>query len=138
MKEIESLRKEREKHYRKKDGTFEVKFFNEDIHYQKDKLFFDIEKTLKEEKNIFKNETNTFKITFQKKEPTCKVYNKDSYAQISWQNYPTLVQKRSIKRRIKVFLIYQYGCNCYRKTNSPSKRRRKLSTEYSIYERQRE
>lgn len=86
MKELKSLRTQREKHFLKEDGSYEVKYFNEDIHYQKDKEYVEINQTIIEDTNDFKNETNTFKISFQKNSPTCKIYKKDIYAQINWEN----------------------------------------------------
>ncbi len=65
MKEIKELRKSREKHYLKNDGTFVAQIFDDDIHYIKNNTFKEIDNTLILKDNYYENKNNNYKIKFK-------------------------------------------------------------------------
>lgn len=66
MKEIKSLRKKREKHFLKSDGTMVAYLFDHDIHYLKDGSYKTIDKNLEETDKFFKNKAGSFNAKFIK------------------------------------------------------------------------
>lgn len=64
MKEIISLRKEREKHYLCEDGTFKAFCYKDDIHYLDNGVYKEIDNTLIKHDNYYINKNNDFKVSF--------------------------------------------------------------------------
>lgn len=68
MKELKYLRKPREKHFLKKDGTFVAKIYNNDVHFLKEGKYEDIDNTITSCDNYFTNKNNFFHTKFAKRE----------------------------------------------------------------------
>jgi len=68
MKELIEKRGPREKYFLKEDGEFLVKVYDEDIHFQTNSTFEEIDNTLIEEKNYITNRKNAYKVTFPKEQ----------------------------------------------------------------------
>lgn len=66
FKEIKSLRRAREKHFLKKDGTMVAQMYAEDIHYLKDGVYEEIDFTFDVQKEEFTNEKNSFRTRLKK------------------------------------------------------------------------
>ena len=68
MKEIEliNLRKKREKHFLQENGNIIAKMYQEDIHFQKDNHYEEIDNTLMEEEDYYYNKNNSYQVSFKK------------------------------------------------------------------------
>jgi len=68
MKEIELVgkRKEREKHFLKKNGIIVANVYDEDIHFKKDGKYEEIDNTLVDMGNYYTNKNNAYSVTFAK------------------------------------------------------------------------
>ncbi len=66
MKEIIDLRKPREKHFLNEDGTYTLYAYDHDVHCLKNGKYVDIDNTIIEQGDCFKNKENGFSISFAK------------------------------------------------------------------------
>ena len=68
MKELEliNLRKKREKHYLQENGDIIVKVFNDDVHYKKGNEYLEIDNTLINENEYYRNKSNDYQAYFKK------------------------------------------------------------------------
>ncbi len=78
MKEIELIRKrkEREKHFLKKNGVIVANVYDEDIHFLNNGIYEEIDNTLIDMGNYYENKNNAYKVIFYKT-------NKDGLTNIS-------------------------------------------------------
>ena len=82
MNEIISLRKPREKHFLNEDGTFTLYAYDHDVHYLKNGKYVDIDNTIIEQQDCFKNKENNFSIRFAKNDENSfllKIEQEDNY-----------------------------------------------------------
>lgn len=63
--EIISKRGKREKHFLQKDGTIVAKIYSDDIHFQKNNKYEEIDNTLIKEGKYYRNKNNSFKVYFK-------------------------------------------------------------------------
>lgn len=68
MNKIELIgkRKEREKHFLKKNGVIVANVYDEDIHFKKDGTYEEIDNTLVDIGNYYTNKNNSYSVTFAK------------------------------------------------------------------------
>jgi len=66
MQEIISKRKSREKHFLNSNGTISVHMYNEAVHYLKNGKWVDIDNTLIDKGEFYKNKSNDFETIFTK------------------------------------------------------------------------
>lgn len=66
--ELVDLRKRREKHFLQKNGDIVVQMYDDDIHYKKDNIYLDINNNLIEEKGLYTNKANDYKVYFKSNE----------------------------------------------------------------------
>ncbi len=64
-KEIKHLRRPREKHFLKKDGTMIAQMYSDDIHYLKNGKYEEIDNTLEKHNHKFINKNNAFRASFE-------------------------------------------------------------------------
>lgn len=102
MKEIKSLRKQREKHFIKSDGTFLAKVYDHDIHILKNGKYEDINNNLINKNDYFTNKENFFHINFFKniKKELLNLTNKNYKLKID------LIDKNKLDFKIENNSIY--------------------------------
>lgn len=65
MKEMKNLRKSREKHFLKEDGTMVAYVYADDIHYLKNGVYEEIDNTLIRKKEKIINTSNAYQASFE-------------------------------------------------------------------------
>ena len=67
MEEIELIkkRKKREKHFLQKDGSIKVEMYGDDIHYEKNGEYIEIDNTLIKKNDYYRNLANDYKVYFK-------------------------------------------------------------------------
>ena len=81
MKEIEIIekRKPKEKHFLREDGTMKAIVYSEDIHYLKNGKYEEIDNSIIEEENYYRNRSNSYEVRFDKNKKNLIEINKDGY-----------------------------------------------------------
>ena len=81
MREIEIIekRKPKEKHFLREDGTMKAIVYSEDIHYLKNGKYEEIDNSIIEEENYYRNRSNSYEVRFGKNKKNLIEINKDGY-----------------------------------------------------------
>ena len=104
MKYIELInrRKPREKYFLQDNGTIKVNIYSEDIHFYKNGRMEEIDNSLFETKNCFKNKKNSYLVKFDKRKNfNILDLNKDSYyLRIDLKNKKSVNLKKQTKNNL--------------------------------------
>lgn len=95
--EVIEKRTANEKHFRMSDGSFMVSVYAEDVHYEENGIFKEIDNTLVKEGNFYVNKTNSLKAKFNSE-------TNDNLLQLEYEGYQlslNLKDSKKIKAKIQ-------------------------------------
>ena len=111
MKQIELIekRKPREKHFLQEDGTIIAKIYNDDIHFLKNGKYEEIDNTLVEDSEFYRNKNNNFIVKFPK-DTTKKIFKLEkngNYMEFNICNNNNISKKLRINPLIKNLIEFK-------------------------------